>query len=190
MARAAARFGFWWPRPHSRSPGPRGADRPGLVHLSWTPIQYPSAAARRPDDQRRASRRRTSSATRRIRPSITASTTTARRPPRMATSPSRVRIGATEPGGFDTHGVAWTANNDGAARTLARSRTRHRTDRLLNDAGSGANVSPSTTTIVSTALFSYALSGEHYHFLAVRTSRSIPAPPARTSTRTATRTTS
>ena len=82
----------------------------------------------------------------------------------------RVRIGADKnPAGFDHFlGVGVDANSDGALDLFLAVDNSGNPDRLgIFDAGAGANTSPSTTSINSSPLFSYALSVSNYHFGAV-----------------------
>jgi PEP-CTERM motif-containing protein len=82
----------------------------------------------------------------------------------------RVRIGADKnPAGFDHFmGVGVDANSDGALDLFLAVDNSGNPDRLgIFDAGAGANTSPSTTSINSSPLFSYALSVGNYHFGAV-----------------------
>ena len=82
----------------------------------------------------------------------------------------RVRIGADKnPSGFDHFmGVGIDANADGALDLFLSVENSGNPNQLgIFDAGSGANTSPSTTTIVSSPLFSYALSVSNYNFGAV-----------------------
>jgi hypothetical protein len=82
----------------------------------------------------------------------------------------RVRVGAeNNPPGFGHFmGVGLDANGDGALDLFLAVDNSGNPDRIgIFDAGAGANTSPSTTTIVSTPLFSYSLSVTNYSFLAV-----------------------
>lgn len=82
----------------------------------------------------------------------------------------RVRVGADKnPAGFEHFmGVGIDANADNAIDLFLALDNSGSGDQVgIFDAGSGANTSPSTTTIVSTALFGYALSVSNYSFLAV-----------------------
>lgn len=82
----------------------------------------------------------------------------------------RVRIGADkDPAGFEHFiGVGLDANLDGALDLFLAVDNSGNPDRVgVFDAGTGANTSPSTTSIVSSALFGYALSASDYHFGAV-----------------------
>jgi len=82
----------------------------------------------------------------------------------------RVRIGADKnPAGFEHFmGAGIDANADGALDLFLAVENSGNPDRVgIFDAGTGANTSPSTTSIVSTPLFSYALSASNYSFLPV-----------------------
>ena len=79
----------------------------------------------------------------------------------------RVRIGADKnPAGFDHFmGVGLDANADGALDLFLAVENSGNPDQLgIFDAGSGANTSPSTTSINSSPLVSYALSVSNYDF--------------------------
>lgn len=82
----------------------------------------------------------------------------------------RVRVGADKnPAGFDHFmGVGIDANADGALDLFLAVDNSGNPDRIgIFDAGTGANTSPSTTSINSTPLFSYALSVTNYNFAPV-----------------------
>jgi hypothetical protein len=82
----------------------------------------------------------------------------------------RARVGADKnPAGFEHFiGVGLDANLDGALDLFLAVDNSGNPDRVgIFDAGSGANTSPSTTSIDSTALFSYALASTNFHFGAV-----------------------
>jgi hypothetical protein len=82
----------------------------------------------------------------------------------------RVRVGADRNAvGFGHFmGVGIDANSDGALDIFLAVDNSGNPDQVgIFDAGTGANTSPSTTSIVSTALFSYSLSVSNYSFLAV-----------------------
>jgi hypothetical protein len=82
----------------------------------------------------------------------------------------RARVGADKnPAGFEHFiGVGVDANLDGALDLFLAVDNSGNPDRVgIFDAGSGANTSPSTTSINSTPLFSYALSATNFHFGAV-----------------------
>jgi hypothetical protein len=90
----------------------------------------------------------------------------------------RVRIGADKnPAGFEHFmGVGLDANGDGALDLFLATENSGNPDRLgIFDAGTGANTSPSTTSINSTPLFSYALSVSNYSFLPVNATIDPPA---------------
>ncbi len=90
----------------------------------------------------------------------------------------RVRIGADKnPSGFDHFmGVGVDANQDGALDLFLAVDNSGNPDQLgIFDAGSGSNTSPSTTTIVSSPLFSYAPSASNYGFGAVNAAIDPPA---------------
>jgi len=79
----------------------------------------------------------------------------------------RVRIGADKPpSGFDHYlGIGLDANQDGALDLFLAVDNSGNPDRVgIFDAGPGANTSPSTTSIVTSPLFSYALSAGNFHF--------------------------
>jgi PEP-CTERM motif len=82
----------------------------------------------------------------------------------------RARIGTdSPPSGFDRFlAVGIDANSDGAIDLFLTVDNSGSPDRVaIFDAGSGANTSPSTSSIANTALFSYALSATNFHFGAV-----------------------
>lgn len=82
----------------------------------------------------------------------------------------RIRVGADKnPAGFEHFmGVGLDANQDGALDLFLAVDNSGNPDRVgIFDAGSGANTSPATTSIVSSGLFSYALSASNYSFLPV-----------------------
>ena len=90
----------------------------------------------------------------------------------------RVRIGADKsPAGFDHFmGVGLDANGDGALDLFVAVDNSGNPDRVgIFAAGTGANTSPSTTSINSTPLFSYALSVSNYNFSAVTATIDPPA---------------
>jgi hypothetical protein len=90
----------------------------------------------------------------------------------------RARIGADKnPGGFDHFiGVGLDANLDGALDLFLAVENSGNPDRVgIFDAGTGANTSPSTTTINSSPLFSYALSVTNFHFGPVNATTDPPA---------------
>ena len=79
----------------------------------------------------------------------------------------RARIGADKnPSGFDHFiGIGFDANLDGALDLFLAVENSGNPDRVgIFDAGTGANTSPSTTSINSSPLFSYALSVSNFNF--------------------------
>lgn len=90
----------------------------------------------------------------------------------------RARVGADKnPSGFEHFiGVGLDANLDGALDLFLGVDNSGNPDRVaIFDAGAGANTSPSTTSIVSSALFSYTLSVGNFHFGAVNATIDPPA---------------
>jgi hypothetical protein len=90
----------------------------------------------------------------------------------------RVRVGAEQnPSGFGHFmGVGIDANADGALDLFLAVDNSGNPDRVgIFDPGTDANTSPSTTSIDSTALFSYALSLSNYDFQAVTATIDPPA---------------
>ena len=90
----------------------------------------------------------------------------------------RARVGADKnPAGFDHFiGVGIDANNDNALDLFLAVENSGNPDRVgIYDAGSGANTSPSSTTINSTPLFSYALSVSNFNFGPVNATIDPPA---------------
>jgi hypothetical protein len=82
----------------------------------------------------------------------------------------RVRLGADKnPPGFGHFmGVGLDANSDGALDLFLAVENSGTPDRIaIYDAGPGANTGPSTTTIDTNFLFTYALSAANYDFQAV-----------------------
>jgi hypothetical protein len=143
---------------------------PSSSTAGWTPIAYPTLTPDSADDQ----------ATGIPEADIVGSTANPAAYFRFddAGTPSttdgyigfRVRVGADKPpSGFDHFmGIGVDANSDGALDLFLAVDNSGNPDRLgIFDAGPGANTSPSTTSINSTALFSYALSASNYHFGAV-----------------------
>ena len=143
---------------------------PSASTVGWTPINYPSLLPDVSDDQRTGIPEADIVGTTadpafyyRFDDNGTPSTTD-------GNIAFRVRIGADKnPGGFDHFmGVGIDANGDNAIDLFLAVDNSGNGDQVgIFDAGSGANTSPSTTTIVSSALFSYALSVSNYSFLAV-----------------------
>jgi hypothetical protein len=143
---------------------------PSSSTTSWTPINYPSLLPDTYDDQ----------ATGIPEADIVGSTTDPAFYYRFDDAGTvsttdgaiafRVRIGADKPpSGYDHFlGVGLDANLDGALDLFLAVDNSGNPDRVgIFDAGPGANTSPSTTSIVTSALFSYALSASNFHFGAV-----------------------
>lgn len=84
----------------------------------------------------------------------------------------RVRLGADDsPAGFKAAFFAGIdANHDGAIDLFIGVNNSGSSDTIgIWNPGPGANISPNTTTIVSTPLFSYAITASNYSFLPVNT---------------------
>jgi hypothetical protein len=140
---------------------------PGSATTDWTPVEYPSLLPDFSDDQRtgipeadlvgdasnpafyfRFDDAGTSAAT-------------------DGAIAFRARIGADKnPSGFEHFiGVGLDANLDGALDLFLALENSGNPDRVgIFDAGTGTNTSPSTTSIESTPLFSYALSVSNFDF--------------------------
>jgi hypothetical protein len=151
---------------------------PGSSTVGWTPIEYPSLLPDFSDDQRTGIPEAdvvgdTSNPAFYYRFDDAGTPTTT-----DGAIGFRVRIGADKnPNGFDHFmGVGIDANLDGAIDLFLAVDNSGNPDRIgIFDAGSGANTSPSTTSIITTPLLSYALSVSNYGFAPVNATLDPPA---------------
>ena len=151
---------------------------PASPTTGWTPVQYPSLLPDFSDDQRTGI----------PEADLVGDTSNAALYFRFddAGTPGgtdgaiafRARVGADKnPAGFDHFiGVGLDANGDSALDVFLAVDNSGNPDRVgIFDAGTGTNTSPATTSIVSTPLFSYALSVSNFHFGPVNATIDPPA---------------